>query len=227
MIVLVCLESPNPSRASCAALSLARGLGPAAQIIAVSAGGPTHGRWLDLARQSGAHRILHIGDAILGHPDFLTLGMLLAEAARYSGASLVLTGQSSDGEGQGLVPAALAHNLHAPIMSRIEAVEVSQETANAVVATTYADGRHVRFEVAMPVVLSVPPILWVLPGTDAATDASQQAVESLTLSQLGLDQSRVVPRPDLLGTRVPATVGKARPVSFDEAAAILLRPTLA
>jgi electron transfer flavoprotein alpha/beta subunit len=225
LIVLVCLESPTPSRASRAALGLAQGLGGAWQIVAIAAGGPDKGAWLDLARQSGAHRILHVGDAHLGHPDFLTLGMVLAETARYSEASLILTGEHSDGEGQGLVPAALAHHLHAPIMSHIEAVEPSAEMATAVVATTFADGRHIRFELAMPVVLSVSPSAAVPPGTEALPDATQTAVESLTLTQLGLDQSRIVPRPDLLGTRVPLAAVKARPVSVDEAAAILLRAT--
>lgn len=223
MIVLVCLESPEPSRASRAALSIARRFAGTAQIVALSAGGPVASASLDMARRSGAHRVIHLDEPALDRADFFTLGMVLAEAARHIGATLVIAGERSDDEGQGLVPAAVAHHLGAPIVARVQDVESSLATPNAVVLTVRAGGRKNRIEMALPLVLSTPPA--PIAANDAAivSHASLPSVQTMTFARLGLDHSRVVPRPDLLGTRVPLSAPRIQYKSFDEVVEMLLR----
>lgn len=220
MIVLVCLESPEPGRAGRAALSLARQLAATAQIVALSAGGPVASASLELARQGGAHRVIHFDEPALDRADFFTLGMVLAEAARHIKAALVIAGEHSDNEGQGLVPAALAHHLGAPIVARVQDVERSTAADDAVVLTVRAGGRKNRIAMALPLVLSTSI---ATNATPVAGQSSRPGVETITFAQLGLDHSRVVPRPDLLGTRVPLAAPRIQYKSFDEVARMLLR----
>ena len=223
MIVLVCLESLGISRAGRAAMNLARRFANTAEVVALSAGGPVDGASLEMARQGGAQRALHLDEPALDRADFLTLGMVLAEAARYLQAPLVITGERSDDEGQGLVPAALAHHLGTPIVARVQDVEPSTATSHAVVLTVRAGGRENRIEMRLPLVLSTSPAPC---GPDAGAVAGQTfrpLVERLTLSQLGLDPSRVVPRPALLGTRSSVLAPAIQRRTFDEVAALLLR----
>ncbi len=220
MIVLVCLESPEPSRASHAALSLARQLAANAQIVALSAGGPVASASLELARQGGVHRVIQFDEPALDRADFFTLGMVLAEAARHIEATLIIAGEHSDHEGQGLVPAALAHHLGSPIVTRVQNVEQSTAVDDAVVLTVRAGGRMNRIEMALPLVLSTSIAPYAAP---VASHSSRPGVETITFAQLGLDHSRVVPRPDLLGTRVPLSAPPIQYKSFEEVAQILLR----
>lgn len=220
MIVLVCLESPAPSRASRAALDLACTLAAEPQVVAVSAGGSAASLSLDLARRrSPVSRVLHIEDPALDQADFLTTGMVLAEAARHLEAGLVIAGERSDHEGQGLVPAALAHHLHAHLVSRVQSVRLAA-TPDTVEVTLRAGGTICTLACQIPLVLTTSP------GADIAAEppvGAPRAVESLPLAQLGLDASRLVPRPDLLGTLVPAPGERPREMTWEEASAALFR----
>jgi electron transfer flavoprotein alpha/beta subunit len=207
VIVLVCLESPSPGRASRAALDLACALPAPAQVVALSAGGPSQTPSLEMACACAA-RVLHLDDPTLDKADFLTMGMVLAEAARHVEAGIVLTGEHSDDEGQGLVPAALAHHLHAPILSHVQVVTFPEGKADSVEVTVRAGGRICRIESPLPLVLSTSPTAASLPGLNVGAVAA--SVETLTLAQLGLDSSRMVPRPDLLGGMV-ATPAESLP----------------
>ena len=219
MIVLVCLESPAPSRASRAALALACTLATDAQVVAVSAGGSVASHSLDLARTCApVSRVLQIEDPALDQADFLTTGMVLAEAARHLEAGLVIAGERSDHEGQGLVPAALAHHLHARLISRVQSVRLAA-TPDAIEVTLRAGGKICTLACPVPLVLTTPP------GPNIAAElpvGASRAVDSLPLAQLGLDTSRLVPRPNLLGTLVPAPGKLPREMTWEEAAAALL-----
>lgn len=223
MIVLVCLESPAPSPASRAALRLASTLGDKAEVVVLSAGGPADNASFELARQTLAvRRLVHLQDAALGKPDFLTLGMVLAEAARYLKARVVVAGEHSDGEGQGMVPAALAHHLRAPLFARVEAAAWTATEDERLEMTIRSGGRLCKVTSPLPVVLTTLPALGVS-ATPSESRPFPPAFEALALAQLGLDASRLVPRPGLLGTLVPAPAEVVRRKSFDEAARILLR----
>jgi electron transfer flavoprotein alpha/beta subunit len=198
VIVLVCLEPPSPCRASRAALALALAQAGSAQVVALVAGGRAETPTLDLARASAA-RVVHLDDPALDKADFFTTGMVLAEAARHLEAGVVLAGQHSDEEGQGLVPAVLAHHLHAPSFARVLGLEWPAGSPDTVELTLRAGGRICRIASPLPAVLTTEPGAAIPP---ARASGAAVAVETLSLAQLGLDPSRVVPRPGLLGTLV-------------------------
>lgn len=220
MNILVCLETPSPGRASRAALDLACAAGAAVRVIAVSAGGPAVNEAVELARsRPGVSRVLHIGSSTLDQSDFLTMGMILAEAARHLEATLVLTGERSEVEGQGLVPAALAHHLRAPLLARVQSFRTTG-APDVVEVTVRAGGLLCRLACPLPLVLSVPPDAT---APRAAEAPAQRPVEVLPLPQLGLDASRLVPRPDLLGQLINAPQGNVGRVDLAQAAAALQR----
>ena len=223
MIVLVCMESQSPSQASRAALRLACSLGELADVVVVSAGGVADSASFHLARQSGAvRRIVHLDDPTFDKADFFTMGMILAEAARHLGARVVFTGEHSDGEGQGMVPAALAHHLRAPLFARVADVQLPETGDEVLRLTVRSGGRLCRGVSPLPAVLAIPPA-WVADGPQTRNGKSSPAIETLTLAQLAIDASRLVPRPDLLGTLLPKAAQLVQHKSFDEAAHILLR----
>ena len=201
MITLVCLESPRPSQAGRAALGLACGMGEDAQVIVLSAGGGGQNASCALACQTMAvRRIVHLCDPVLDTADFLTLGMVLAEAARYLEARVILIGEHSDEEGQGLVPAALAHHLRAPLLARVHGVKVSEMNEGGGQVTVRAGGRLCKISSPLPIVLATPSV----PASPQPTGPNNTSVETLSLAQLGLDASRLAPCPNLLGALVPA-----------------------
>jgi electron transfer flavoprotein beta subunit len=222
VIVLVLLESPSPSPASRAALALASSLGDKAEVVVLSAGGTPDSASFELARQTIAVcRIIHLRDPALSKQDFLTLGMVLAEAARHLEARVVVAGEHSDGEGQGMVPAALAHHLQAPLFARVQAASLTTAKDGVLRMTVRSGGRLCQVGSPLPVVLTTPPALRAGVAPSEARQLSP-AVEALALAQLGLDGSRLVPRPDLLGSLAQAPAALVRRKSFDEAARILL-----
>jgi len=111
-----------------------------ADVVVVSAGGRPDSASFQLARHSGAVcRIVHLHDPTFDKADFFTLGIVLAEAARRLGARVVFTGEHSDSEGQGMVPAALAHHLRAPLFARVADVQLP-ETGDEVLRLTVRSG---------------------------------------------------------------------------------------
>jgi electron transfer flavoprotein beta subunit len=191
------------------------------RVAALCVGGGAECESIGQARRCGSvERVFHLDDSSLNKADFFTLGMVLAEAAQHLCAGLVITGESSDEEGQGLVPAALAHHLRAPLVSRVQGIRALESPPNCVEVSLRASGRLCRLQSPLPLIASVPP-LGLPAGTAGETEL--RPIETLTLEQLGIDPSRLVFRPELLGIFVP---GKPVPVqggTFDEAADILLR----
>lgn len=224
MIVLVCLESLSPSLASRAALRLACNMGDKAEVVVVSAGGTADSASFQLARQYAAvRRIVHLNHPTLNKADFVTLGMILAETARHLGARVIFTGEHSDGEGQGMVPAALAHHLRAPLFARVADVQLPATDNEALLLTVHSGGRLCTVTSPLPAVLATPPAIAADGANLAEARQSSPAVETLTLAQLGMDASRLVPRPNLLGTLVAKAAQTVQHKSFDEAAHLLLQ----
>jgi electron transfer flavoprotein beta subunit len=223
VIVLVCLES-QPSLASRAALRLACNLGERAEVVVVSAGGTADSASFQLARQYAAvRRIVHLNNPTLNKADFVTLGMILAETARQLGARVIFTGEHSDGEGQGMVPAALAHHLRTPLFARVAHVQLPARDNEALRLTVHSGGRLCTVTSPLPAVLATPPAIAADGANSAEARHSSPTVETLTLAQLGMDASRLVPRPNLLGTLVAKAAQTVQYKSFDEAAHILLQ----
>jgi len=224
VIVLVCLESPSPSLASRAALRLAGGLGDQANVVVLSIGGEVEDPSFELARQNAAvRRIVHLQDSTFNGAGFFTLGMILAEAARHLEARVILAGEHSDGEGQGMVPAALAHHLKAPLFARVESVQLPTSDNEVLYLSLRSSGRLCKVASPPPVVLTTQPRPVGESSKSAAHTKSSLAVETLSLAQLGIDASRLVPRPDLLGSLAPGPAAIVQHKSFDEAARMILR----
>jgi electron transfer flavoprotein alpha/beta subunit len=222
VIALFCLEPPRPGRAARTAEILARNLAGVERKVAVSVGGPKSSEslvWV-LGRRS-FQRIIHVDDSSLEKADYMTLGTVLAEVARHVCASLVIAGEHSDVEGQGLVPAALAHHLRAPLVSRVQAVRLSPSDPERLEVTTRAGGLLRTLEIPSPLVLSVPAT--ACGDVDLAAPNPASSVEEITLAELALDPSRLVPRPELLGSHLPAPSDKPQRMTPDEAARFILR----
>jgi electron transfer flavoprotein beta subunit len=223
VIILLCLEPPSPGRASRGALDIACALAETtatATITTIVAGGAKDSAAIALARSCAAvSRVIHIDDPALDQADFMTMGMVLAEAARRLEASVILTGGRSDDEGQGLVPAALAHHLRAGLLSRVQAVRLSA-SADAIEVTVRSGGQRCTVAAHAPLVLAMctgPAAPAVSPGP------AVREVESLSLAGIGIDGSRLVPRPDLLGTFVPKPAPGPHDMAWAEASAALRR----
>ncbi len=220
MIVLVCLEPPQPGRASKAADRLARKLAGTVETVAVTAGGPPGSESLEWALGRRTYRrVIHLDAPSLDEADFMTVATVLSEVARQIHADVVITGEHSDAEGQGLVPAALAHQLQAPFIARVQ--DVRRSDAGLLEVVVPAAGRICRVACPAPVVISTGASCDDGDMHDANNPAS--TVETLNLAQLALDPSRLVPRPELLGTSV-AVPDEARPrMTPEQAAQFILR----
>lgn len=220
MIVLVCLEPPQPGRAARAADLLARKLAGTAETVAVTAGGPPGNESLDWAiGRRSYQRVIHLDAPFLDEADFMTVATVLSEVARQIRADVVVAGEHSDAEGQGLVPAALAHQLQAPFIARVQ--DARRSDAGLLEVAVPAAGRICRVACPTPVVISTGASCDDGGMHDANAPAS--SVETLTLAQLALDPSRLVPRPELLGTSV-AVPADARPrMTPEQAAQFILR----
>ena len=120
-----------------------------------------------------------------------------------------------------MVPAALAHHLRAPLFARVADVRLPETGDDVLRLTIRSSGRLCRVVSPLPAVLAIPA--GVADGPQTPDGKTAPTVETLTLAQLAIDASRLVPRPDLLGTLVPKATQIVQHKTFDEAAHILLR----
>jgi electron transfer flavoprotein beta subunit len=221
VIALVLLEPPEGSRASLAALDLAGGLHEDAQLWVLSAGGEAARGALGTVRHRPyITRVIHLDDPALGDADFLTLGSVLAEAAHRLQVQLILAGERSDDEGQGLVPASVAHHLRAPLLARARALRLL--APGKLEVTLRSGGTLCTVESELPSVVTTPPRPRVQDGPPASQPARSCVIERLTLADLGLEQSLVVPRPALLGSLEASDIEPSRPHTVEDAARIIL-----
>jgi electron transfer flavoprotein beta subunit len=174
---------------------------------------PNHAVFDEIQLVAGM-RALQLVDPMLASADASVLGAVLARAARWSRADLVLTGTATDQEGRGLVPAQLAHHLGANILSGVEDVAYDPAAADEIIAVRCTRGQRVRLAFKLPVVLAVPPFAGPLSARPAT--GSTPAVEDLTLANLGITPDQLTPEPDRLGSMQPAA-GKPEALSSVEA----------
>jgi electron transfer flavoprotein alpha/beta subunit len=165
-------------------------------------------------------RLLRLQESALGEANCDTTAMLLAEIARHVKAEVVLAGEQSGAEGQGLVAAGIANHLHAPYLAGAAAVAASDQPGRIQV-TVRSGGCPCKVISPAPVVATVPP-LGRTAGTPTA-DVTLPKVEVLSLADLGVEASRLVRRPDLRGTLVSTPGQVVRNTTFEQAARILLR----
>jgi electron transfer flavoprotein alpha/beta subunit len=197
-------------------------MGEKVQVIVISAGGEARSESCEMAcRTERVRRVVHLRDQALDETDFLSTGRVLAEAARHLEARVVLLGEHSDDEGEGLVPAALAHHWHAPLLACVREVQPPSGDEVPWEVTVRASGSLCKVRSTPPLVLAVPPAFaWA-----TATEGKQamREVETLSLAQLGIEASDLVPRPDLLGALVAPKGERVENKSFEETAQLILR----
>jgi electron transfer flavoprotein alpha/beta subunit len=204
MKVVVCVESWELSEASRAALALAAGLGPDAEVIALSATDASAAEALAEAQRLGAARVAQVMEMALEGLEVTALGKTLAAAVRELGGELVLCGARSDGEGRGVVPAAVAHHLGVPYLPHVEAVAVAGQELEVVLRS---GGRKRKLAVPVPALLTVGAAV----SAPAGAPAAAREVEVIKLADAG---NRTVGRASDLGTlerpkRKPAAVSSA------------------
>jgi electron transfer flavoprotein alpha/beta subunit len=146
--------------------------------------------------------------------------MLLAEIARHVKAQVVLAGEQSGAEGQGLVAAGIANHLQAPYLAGVAAIAATDQP-DRVHVSVRSGGCLCQVISPAPVVAAVPPLgrMAEIP----AADVTLPKVEVLSLTDLGVDASRLVRRPDLRGTLVSTPGQVVRNATFEQAARVLLR----
>jgi electron transfer flavoprotein alpha/beta subunit len=221
VIILVCIEPAGLSAASRAALQVACDAGPSVRVVVASAGSAQQFRKSPTLDPPGRiERIVRLQESALGDANCDTTAMLLAELARHVKAQVVLAGEQSGAEGQGLVAAGIANHLHAPYLAGVAAVAATDQP-DRVEVISRSGGCLCRVISPEPVVAAVPPL-----GRTAetpTTGVTLPKVEVLSLADLGVEASRLVRRPDLRGTLVSTPGQVVRNTTFDQAARLLLR----
>lgn len=192
MSIVVCLESPGPGRASRQALRLALRIGHPVTVLCAGHDVPPE---LSAAVEKA---VFVKGSALLG-ADHLTRGLVLAEACRRCKPALILAGTTSDCEGRGLVPAAIAHHLRVPILAGAQDV---LRNGDEFAITLLSEGQRVEVNCQGPLVVAVAPS-WTEHLVQEETPVSWQEI---SLADLELDESRLLRRPDMLGDLEPPPV---------------------
>ena len=200
------------------ALALARSLGTTAIAIAV---GPARreDRVLAMALRAGCERALRIHDAGIDELDYFGIGQVLATAARYVGAQVIICGDRSQDESSGAVGPAVADLLDASHLTQVARVDVDGST---LVVERAGDGTRQRFRVAPPVVLCVLPPELSLQAAPAieADDLDDEAASTRTRRSAStirvptieeLDFARLGIEPRMLTHRKSAA-GRLRPL---------------
>ena len=111
---------------------------------------------LRLALASGADRVVHICDPDLGSPDSSTTGLLLARAITALGLEydLILCGARAADTNAGLAGPAIAAELHLPLVTEVDRIEVSGQK-KALVRKKLEAGDKAIVEVPLPALLTV------------------------------------------------------------------------
>jgi electron transfer flavoprotein alpha/beta subunit len=177
MKAVVCVEAGPLSDAARAALALAVKLrGELTSIIALAASPKPAPEALVAARRLGADRAVQLLDPGLDDTDIDALGRSLAYAVRILEGGVVLAGARSDGEGRGIVPAAIAHHLRVPYIAYVEELVVSGKEAKVLLR---AGGRKRRLAVPLPAVLTT--------GAASALAASPREGGDVTIETIAIE----------------------------------------
>ena len=203
------------------ALALGLALGEPTIAIAV---GPARreDRVLAMALRAGASRAVRISDDGLDELDYLGLATVLAAAAKWAGAAIVVCGDRSEEEGTGAIGPAVAELMSAAHLTGVASVKIDGTGSRTVMLVErVAGGVRERFRVESPAVLCTrPPAVRARSESSSADDgqrgatrsAAPASIEELDLVRLGLD-GRV------LGHR-RGTAGRLRPVRGPRRAAL-------
>ena len=109
--------------------------------------------------------------------------------------------------------------MNAHLVSRVQALRFSA-AADTIEVTARAGGQICTIACPLPLVVTTSA---QVAGVDMARADNPATIETLPIARLGIDASRLVPRPDLLGALVPAPAENVNEMSLRQASAALLR----
>ena len=182
----------------------------AATITTVSASGARDDAALIHSLARGADRALAVVDAALTVVDYHGVARVLAAAVKHAGFDLVLAGQSSVDEVQGVMGPAVAELLGIWHLSDMSGVHVDPEVPSAV------RGQRRELDVVRTLRLPLPALVTVGAGAHEAgprrltsrSNSEVRSVEVLGLEDLGIAPQEIQHRDRFLGRTYPVRVNR-------------------
>ncbi|MFE2539610.1 electron transfer flavoprotein subunit beta/FixA family protein [Actinacidiphila glaucinigra] len=171
------------------ALQIAEASGDA-EVTVVTVGPEDAKDALRKALSMGADKAVHVEDGGLHGSDVMGTSLVLAKAVEHAGFDLVVTGMASTDGTAGVVPALLAERLGVPQVTLLSEVRVE---GGVVSGRRDGDTASEQLEASLPAVVSVTDQSGEAryPSFKGIMAAKKKPVESLDLSDLGIEEDRV------------------------------------
>ena len=136
----------------------------------------------------GADRAVHVSDPALGGSDAIGTARVLAAALKKIGYDLVLFGSAAADAYGGVVPAAVAELLGAPLLSFATQLDLDDGAARI---QRQAEVGYTVAEAPMPALVSVTKAINEprYPSMKGIMQSKRKPIETFTLADLGLDAS--------------------------------------
>ncbi len=164
--------------------------GAADEVVHVTLGPPEASVALRKALAIGGDAAVHVVDDAVHGSDALGTSLVLAETLRRVGADLVLTGMASTDAEMSVLPSMLADRLG--VAQATFAAEVSVDGGTVSIRRDTDEGT-VRVTAALPAIVSVTDRAGEVryPAFRSIMMAKKKPVETLTVSDLGVDPARI------------------------------------
>ncbi|MER6066894.1 electron transfer flavoprotein subunit beta/FixA family protein [Streptomyces sp. NPDC001792] len=161
-----------------------------AEITVLTVGPEDAKEALRKALSMGADRAVHVEDDDLHGTDALGTSLVLAKALEHIGYDLVVCGMASTDGAMGVLPALLAERLDVPQATLLSEVSVAD---GQVTGRRDGDAASERLQASLPAVVSVTDQSGEAryPSFKGIMAAKKKPVESLDLSDLGIDSDEV------------------------------------
>ncbi|MFF4898047.1 electron transfer flavoprotein subunit beta/FixA family protein [Streptomyces sp. NPDC001068] len=164
-----------------------------AEITVLTVGPEDAREALRKALSIGADRAVHVEDDDLHGTDVLGTSLVLAKAVEHIGYDLVVCGMASTDGAMGVLPALLAERLDVPQVTSLSEVSVAD---GRVTGRRDSDAASERLQATLPAVVSVTDQSGEAryPSFKGIMAAKKKPVDSLDLSDLGIDADQVGPK---------------------------------
>ncbi|CCB73548.1 MULTISPECIES: electron transfer flavoprotein subunit beta/FixA family protein [Streptomycetaceae] len=161
-----------------------------AEITVVTVGPEDAKDALRKALSMGADKGVHVEDDALHGTDVMGTSLVLAKAIEHVGYDLVVCGMASTDGTMGVLPAILAERLAVPQVTLLSQVAVAD---GKVTGRRDGDAASEQLEASLPAVVSVTDQSGEAryPSFKGIMAAKKKPVESLDLSDLGVDEAEV------------------------------------
>jgi electron transfer flavoprotein beta subunit len=182
--------NPYDTHALEAAVQIKENGADVSEIVAVTVGPDSASRILQGAVSRGADRSIHLSDPALAGSDVVATGYALAELIKRESPELVLLGQQSDDGGSYAVGSVVGEFLGQPALSQVVKLDLA---GDVITAERQAEYGYDTVEVKLPAIISVGDAINEprYPSLKAIMGAKKKPVEKLTLSDAGIDASKV------------------------------------